>query len=282
MVAVLYRRLRVPVERLLADPQRELERDVWRLGMLRPDAGGQTVDYTAITQPWLRGLVKQWNQQRLVSHSVGLLRLDAYVGIALSNVLRLRPDGGEDPSLLGRQDVVDFLVHLRARQLRGEITNAHQRNCITRLRAMLRDARERGLHRQPGPLAGLSEEFAFLDADVPRRLARDVEGEPERALPQAVVDQLLSAEAIAVLRERAGEALACAIELQIRTGRRPQEIAHAPFRCLEHEQRVREDGMLESLPVFVYRPEKRPKTRKELPIFAEELRLDQTDAGVGA
>ena len=71
MVAVLYRRLRAPVERLLADPQRELERDVWRLGMLRPDAGGQTVDYTAIAQPWLRGLVKQWNQQRLVSHSVG-------------------------------------------------------------------------------------------------------------------------------------------------------------------------------------------------------------------
>ena len=59
----------------------------------------------------------------------------------------------------------------------------------------------------------------------------------------------------------------------MRTGRRPQEIAHAPFRCLEHEQRVREDGQLESLPVFVYRPEKRPKTRKELPIFAEERRL---------
>ena len=30
---------------------------------------------------------------------------------------------------------------------------------------------------------------------------------------------------------------------------------------------------MESLPVFVYRPEKRPKTRKELPIFAEERRL---------
>ncbi len=59
MVAVLYRRLRAPVERLLADPQRELERDVWRLGMLRPDGGGQTVDYTAITQPWLRELVKR-------------------------------------------------------------------------------------------------------------------------------------------------------------------------------------------------------------------------------
>jgi len=59
----------------------------------------------------------------------------------------------------------------------------------------------------------------------------------------------------------------------MRTGRRPQEIAHVPFNCLEHEQRLREDGRLEALPVFVYRPEKRPKTRKELPIFAEERRL---------
>jgi hypothetical protein len=88
-------------------------------------------------------------------------------------VLRLRADGGEDPSLLGRQDVVDFLVRLRARQLRGEITNVHQRNCVTRLRAMLRDARERGLHREPGALAGLSEKFTIVDADVPRKLARE-------------------------------------------------------------------------------------------------------------
>ena len=67
MVAVLYRRLRAPVERLLADPQRELERDVWRLGMLRPDAGGQTIDYTAITQPWLR-----WAGQAVESAAAGI------------------------------------------------------------------------------------------------------------------------------------------------------------------------------------------------------------------
>lgn len=268
MVGMLYRRLRAPVERLLADPQHGLGCDVWRLGMLRPDAGGQTVDYSAITQPWLRELVKGWNQQRLVSHSISLLRLDAQVGIELSNVLRLRPDGGGDPRALSRQDVVDFLVHLRARQLHGEITKAHQRNCVTRLRAS-----ERGLHRRRGPLTGLAEQFALVDGDVPRKPARDLEGEPERALPQAVINQLLAPEAITLLRQRAGEAVACAIELQMRTGRRPQEIAHAPFSCLEHEQRVREGGGLESLPVFVYRPEKRPKTRKELPIFAEERRL---------
>ena len=208
-----------------------------------------------------------------MSRSIGLLRLDAYVAIELSNVLRLRRDRGDDPSRLGRQDMVDFLVHLRARELRGEISPSRHLHCVTRLRSMLRDARDRGLHHQGGPLAELAEAFALVDADAPRKPARDLEGEPERALPQTVIDQLLAPTAIGVLHECAGEAVACAIELLMRTGRRPQEIAHAPFRCLEHEQRLREDGKLECLPVFVYRPEKRPKTRKELPIFAEERRL---------
>jgi integrase len=273
MVEVLYRRLRGPVERLFADPERELERDVWRLRMLRPDGGGQTVDYSAISQGWLRDLVKTWNRQRLVSHSVGLLRLDVSVAAELSGVLGLRADGGADPRSLGRGDVVDFVVHLRARQLRGEITAVFQRNCVTRARAMLRDARERGRHREAGPLCGLADGFAFIDADVPRKVRRDVEGEPGRALPQLVIDRLLSADAIGLLHQVAGEAVGCALELQMRTGRRPQEIAHAPFDCLDHEQRVREDATVQSLPVFVYRPEKRPMTRKELPIFAEERRL---------
>jgi len=269
----LYRQLRAPVELLVVDPERELGHDVWRLAVLRPDSGRQKIDYTPITQPWLRELVKQWNRQRLISHSVGTLRASAHFAAQLSGVLALRSDRGEDPSALGRQDAVDFLAHLRAREHSGEIPSSRQHECISWVAALLRETRERGLHRAPGPAAGLSDQFALYDADRRRAARRDPEGEPERALPQAVIDQLLAPEAIALLHKTAGEALACAIELQMRTGRRPQEIAHAPFRCLEHEQRVREDGQLESLPVFVYRPEKRPKTRKELPIFAEERRL---------
>jgi hypothetical protein len=67
---------------------------------LRPDGDGQTLDSTAITQLWLRELVKRWNRQRLVSHTIGILRLDAHVAVELSNVLRLRADGGEDPRAL--------------------------------------------------------------------------------------------------------------------------------------------------------------------------------------
>ena len=269
----LYRQLRAPVELLLADPERELARDVWRLAILRPGSGGQQIDYTPITQPWLRELVKQWNRQRLISHSVGSLRASVHFAAELSRVLALRVDRGDDPSALGRQDTVDFLAHLRARELSGEAPNNRHRDCICWLRALLREARERGQHRPPGPAAGLPDQFALYDADSPRAAMRDPEGEPERALPQVVIDQLLSPEAITLLHETAGEALACLVELQMRTGRRPQEIAHASFGCLDHEQRMREDGTLEYLPVFVYRPEKRPKTRKELPIFGEERRL---------
>jgi hypothetical protein len=268
----LYRQLRVAVELLLADPERELERDVLRLAILRPDGRRQRIDYSSITQPWLRQLVKQWNRQRLISHSVGTLRASVHFAAELSGVLALRADRGEDPSALGRQDAVDFLAHLRGRELSGEISN-RRGECVSWGRALLREARERGLHRPPGPAAGLSDQFALYDADRPRAPMRDPEGEPERALPQVVIDQLFQPGTLALLRDTACEAVACAIELQMRIGRRPQEIAHAPFRCLEHEQRVREDGKLEYLPVFVYRPEKRPKTRKELPIFGDERRL---------
>ena len=230
-VAALYRRLRARVE-LLADPCWSVP--WWAVTTWRRFTGGcvrgsscwptpsESSNGTSgglacgartpaarrsttreVTQPWLRELVKQWNQQRLVSRSIGLLRLDVYVAIELSIVLRLRRDRGDDPSRLGRQDMVDFLVHLRARELRGEMSPGRHLHCVTRLRSMLRDARERGLHHPGGPSAGLAEAFALVDADAPRKPARDPEGEPERALPQTVIDQLLAPAAIApAARER--------------------------------------------------------------------------------
>ena len=114
---------RGPVERLLADPERELSLDVWRMGLLRPDGGRKVIDYRVVTQPWLRELVKQWNRERLVSHSFHTLRASVQFAAALSAVLALRVDRGEDPSALGRQDVVDFLTRpVRARAGRRDLT----------------------------------------------------------------------------------------------------------------------------------------------------------------
>ena len=89
--------------------------DVWRMGILRPDGGRQRIDYSAITQPWLREAAKQWNLQRLVSRNVDTLRETVHVAAALSAVLRLRGDRGDEPRALGRQDAVDFLTHLGTR-----------------------------------------------------------------------------------------------------------------------------------------------------------------------
>ena len=86
--------LRVPVERLLGDPERELSMDVWRMGILRPDGGRQRIDYSAITQPWLREAAKQWNLQRLVSRSVEHVARDgARGGRALGGAAAARGRG---------------------------------------------------------------------------------------------------------------------------------------------------------------------------------------------
>ena len=89
------------------------------MGLLRPDGGRKVIAYRVVTQPWLRELVKQWNRERLVSHSFHTLRASVQFAAALSAVLALRVDRGEDPNALGRQDVVDFLTDLFSREQVG-------------------------------------------------------------------------------------------------------------------------------------------------------------------
>jgi hypothetical protein len=86
--AVYYRQMRVLLERLMGDPERELERDVWRMGILRPDGGRNRIDYSPISQPWLREAAKRYNLQRLVSRTVDHLRESVHAAAALSGVLR--------------------------------------------------------------------------------------------------------------------------------------------------------------------------------------------------
>ena len=246
---------------------------MWRLGILRPDGAGKTIDYTRDHAAVAARAAQAVESPAAGIAHVGILQLGVRVAVELSNVLALRGDRGEDPSALGRQDAVDFLVHLRARELQGAISNHHHRICVAASGRFCARRASAGCIDGLARLRGSSDEFAFFDADGPRAAARDPEGEPERALPQVVIDQLLAPAAIALLHETAGEALACAVELQMRTGRRPQEIAHVPFKCLEHEQRVREDGKLESCRCSSTGRRSGPKTRKELPIFAEERRL---------
>ena len=93
-----YARIRRAVEQALLDPEEELSRDVWRLGLLRRDGGRQRLDLTVISQPWLREIYRDWAREALARQA---RRLPAQHVVpdsgGLSESLRTRPDGGDGP-----------------------------------------------------------------------------------------------------------------------------------------------------------------------------------------
>ena len=133
IVAVLYRQLRAPVERLLADPERELSMGRVATGDAAPGRrSARRIDYSAITQPWLREAGQAVEPAAAGFAQRGHVARDVHVATALSAVLRLRGDRGDEPGALGRQDVVDFLVHLRhACNLRARSPTRVSANCVS-------------------------------------------------------------------------------------------------------------------------------------------------------
>jgi integrase len=152
----------------------------------------------------------------------------------------------------------------------GKIANVTHCDCVTMVRSLFRRARDRGLTAPGGPLDGLPDTFAVFESDSPQLEEHDPDDEVGRSLPNSVIKQLASNDALAFLAELSNEDVADAVELLIRTGRRPTEICHLTETCLQWDERVREDGSLDRQPVLVYRPEKTPKRSKRLPIHARE------------
>lgn len=267
---LLFARVRWAVEHALLDPEAEFARDVWRLGLLRRDAGRQRLDLTVIAQPWLREIYRDWAREALAGRRVHYLRGTIGQIRRLSQSLQTRRDGGIDHTALGRRDIENFLMHVAAKAATGEIAHNSQADCVTMVRYLLRRARDRGLAAPGGMLYGLPDTFAFYEGDIPQREARDPDDEIGRSLPNTVIKQLAAPRALALLAEVSTPEIADAAELLLRTGRRPSEICHLHATCLQWDERVGEDGMLDRQPVLVYRPEKTPKRSKRLPIHARE------------
>jgi site-specific recombinase XerD len=270
MAQLLFARIRWAVEHALLDPEEELLGDVWRLGLLRRDGGRQKIDLTVISQPWLREIYRDWAREALAGRHIHYLRSTFCQIRRLSESLRTRADGGVDRTTVGRRDIENFLVRLAGLASTGEIANSSQVDCVTMVRYLLRRARDRGLTAPGGPLHGLPDTFAFYEGDIPQREERDPDDEIGRSLPNSVIKQLASPQALAVLTEASTAEIADAAELLIRTGRRPAEICHLRTMCLQWDERVRDDGTLDRQPVLVYRPEKTPKRSKRLPVHARE------------
>jgi integrase len=267
---LLLARIQRSVEQALLDPEVELSGDVWRLGLLRRDGGRQRLELGEITQPWLREIYRDWAREALAVRNVNYLRGVFCQIRRLSDSLRTRPDRGVDRSAVGRRDVEQFLMRLAGLASAGRIANKTHVDCVIMVRSLLRRARDRGLTSPGALLYGLSDTFALYESDTPEKEERDPDDEVGRSLPNSVIKQLASPQALAVLAELADRDVADAVELLIRTGRRPSEICHLPATCLQWDERVREDGTLDRQPVLVYRPEKTPKRAKRVPVHARE------------
>ena len=122
-----------------------------------------------------------------------------------------------------------------------------------KLRQFLRECRDFGLYEPGEPLHGLSAEFAVWRQDLRRpRKDEDADGEG-RALPQVVIDQLLSDAYLERLRERYGEDMLVMLRVLADTGRRPDELAKLMASCLDRTEFVDEQtGELQSGWVLVH------------------------------
>ncbi len=109
--------------RALADPSSEQARDRWDLAVF-----GQPgrLDFTRITQPWLRESVKQWAvhdlPRRRGRNGANRVRQIVAAAVRLSESLRTRADHGNQPGELRRPDIENFLARLSYLQSQGLIS----------------------------------------------------------------------------------------------------------------------------------------------------------------
>ncbi len=259
--AVLTRALTRFVYQALLDPEAEQAKDAWDLA-----AFGQNghLDFTVISQPWLRQAAKGWAIDDLPRHRgrAGGTLQDRLKALArLSDSLRGgRGDGGNDPAALGRPDIDAFLNRLACLAGNGELSEyARARTCQTAGRVLSR-IRAIGLTRPGGAAAGLPDDVTLTASDIP---AHPEEPEPGRDLPPEIMRQLCGR--LDMLEQRANPEFRIAAELAMDTGRRPEEICTLPWDCLERDA----DGAA----VLVYDNRKSNRPGRRLPVGQAAARL---------
>jgi integrase len=242
--------------RALATPETEVCKDQWDL-VLFGHRGA--VDFTGISQAWLRETAKRWAADDLPKRRINPGRITSgggairhHVGclVRLSESLRMRPDRGEHPAALGRADMEAFLHRLAFLHSAGRITADARIRACREVRHVLTQARMMGLTRPGGPAARLGEDFAIHLADVP---AEPEPGQRGKDLPPEIMRQLCARLELLTTPE-----MRTATELAIDTGRRPEEIAALGFGCLTRD----DDGA----PVLVYDNHKAGRAQRRLPI----------------
>jgi integrase len=257
------------VRRALSAPELERRKDVWDLAVFGL-AGG--LDFTQISQPWLREAAKGWAAEDLPQHRGRQASAAARMMLIslgeFSQSLRLgRADHGQDPAVLGRADIVAFTNRLAHKQRTGAISVWKRVTICRDVRRFLGDIRPLGLTRPGQPAAGLGEDVALWRQDVPDE---EVDEGPGRALPARVLATIIAH--LHLLERRANREVRRITEVLIDTGRRPDEICQLGWDCLDRDG----DGK----PVLRYTETKNQRRNLALPIgqdTARLLRIQQAD-----
>ncbi|MEV6415662.1 site-specific integrase [Kribbella sp. NPDC051718] len=251
LVALLVR----DVDRATTTPGEEQRKDHWDLAVL---GSVGRIDFTILTQPWLREVAKHWASEDLARRrgdSAGMV-VRTHIGslAELSTTLRLtRVDHGLNPTALGRPDIVAFLTRLGHLEQTEAISANRRYQVVRHVRTVLRDARDLGMTRPDGCAAGLPGEFGVRPEDVPP--PAHVDG-PGRALPNEVMNVLN--DALPLLETRSGRSSRVAVEVLMDTGRRPDQVCQLPLDCLDRDG----DGKY----VLIYTDYKENRLQRRLPI----------------
>ena len=254
--AAMVNALTSQASRAMSSPETEIGKDTWDLRVFGHNG---FLDFTTISQRWLREIAKRWAADELPRlrvrpgrHTSGGSHMRHHIGCLarLSQSLRRRPDRSQSPAALGRADMEAFLHRLSYLESNGKISGDARIRACREVRAVLTRARALGLTRPGAPAAGLGEDFALHRDDVP---AEPEPGEPGRDLPTEIMRQIC-----AHLPRIASAEMRTGIELAIDTGRRPEEICDLPYDCLTRD----DDGS----PALVYNNHKANRLNRRLPI----------------
>lgn len=254
-----------------SDPEQEWRRDLWDMRAFgKPQA--YRVDFTQISQPWLRELAKQWSRERApLVHAASTRRAVISIG-ELSRSLRRREDRGEHPALLGRADIALFLARLGRAQTAGRMSEHRRAVVVGDVAYFLRGVRDLGLGEPDRPVFGLAAEFSLTRDDV-HRVARRPTRAAGRALPDEVIAQLLDEPALGLLEEMFGATTCRAVELLADTGRRPNEVCILTLDCLDFDTERDEHGAEQRLGVLVHDMPKVARMGCRLPIDRATVKL---------
>jgi integrase len=246
----LLRALARHVRLAVSDPASEQDKDIWNLEVFGHRG---RLDFTGITQPWLRQSARRWAAHDLPRRrGKGANRVRDVIASAawLSESLRTRPDAGDQPDALSRRDIDSFLSRLGYLESAGTISLRQRSQFCRGARIVLTAIRDRGLARPGWPAAGLPGDVIITPADIPALPGR---GEPGRDLPPEIMTALCAA-----LGTLPPEAIKTAVQIAIDTGRRPDEIVSLPLDCL-----ARDAG---GAPVLVYNNIKAHRQGRRLPV----------------